>query len=264
MKNVRKWMAAAAGVGLAVLMLALVVLPAAADTTVAAPAEHRGGPMGGGASDTYLAEALGVTVDELQAARQTAYETAIDKALEQGLITQAQADALKERSGMLGGRFGGRGPEAFFGLTDSTIDMDALLADALDVTADELAAARVEAQELALAAAVADGRITQEQADQLKARQSLQTYLNEQGFQDQVRSLYERLVQQAVQAGVLTQEQADAILSQQGSFGGMRGFGGMRSHGGMRGHGGQMFGMPDSTMPSGARQHGFQMGGLDY
>ncbi len=258
MNQPRKWIAVA-GAALAVLMLLVVALPAAADTAVTAPTAHRGGPLGGGAGGAYLAEALGITAAELQTAQQTAYEAAIDQALAQGLITQAQADALKERSSSTARRFHG-----FLGLNASTIDGEALLADALGISADELAAARVEAQDLALAAAVAEGRITQEQADQMKARQSLQTYLQEQGFGDQVRSLYEKLVEQAVQAGVLTQEQADAILSQQGSFDGMRGFGGMRGHG--RG----MFGMPgmqtpEGVAPSGTRlQRGFQMGGLDY
>jgi hypothetical protein len=85
MKRTKKWMAVA-GAGLAVLMLTVVALPVAADTTVAAPLAHRGGPMGGGASDTYLAEALGITADELQAAQQTANEAAIDQALAEGFV----------------------------------------------------------------------------------------------------------------------------------------------------------------------------------
>lgn len=233
MKIAKKW-TAVAGMGLAVLMLLVVALPAAADTAVAAPTAHRGGPMGGGAGDTYLAEALGITAAELQTAQQAANEAAIDQALAQGLITQAQADALKERSGMFG-----RGFHGFFGVGDSAIDMNALLAEALGVTIDELAAARVEAQKLALAAAVESGRITQEQADQVRAQQALKTYMQEQGFGDQMRALYERFVQQAVQAGVITQEQADAILSNSGRFGGMRGFDGFHGRGmrmpGMRG-----------------------------
>lgn len=233
MKKAKKWMAVA-GASLAVLMLLVVALPAAADTTVAAPAAHRGGPMGGGFDDTYLAEALGITAAELQTAQQTANEAAIDQALAQGLITQAQADALKERSDMFG-----RGGHGFFGLGDSAIDMNALLAEALGISTDELAAARVEAQDLALAAAVEAGNITQEQADQMKAQQALKSYLEEQGFDDQVQTLYERLVQQAVQAGVITQEQADAILGNSGRFGGMRDFDGFHGRGmrmpGMRG-----------------------------
>ncbi len=258
MSRAKKW-TAVSGAAMAVLMLLVAALPAAADATVAAPTAHRGGPMGGGADDTYLAEALGITAAELQTAQQAANEAAIDQALAQGLITQAQADALKERSDMFGR--GGRGFHGFFGTDGATIDMDALLADALGITTDELSAARVKAQDLALAAAVADGRITQEQADQLKARQALQTYMEGQDFQGQVRSLYEGLVQKAVQAGVITQEQADAILSDTGSIGGMRGFEGFDGHhgrGGMRMRG---FGGPSGAAPSGLfGQPSFDMG----
>jgi hypothetical protein len=250
MRKSKQWLAVA-GVGLAVLMLVVVALPAAADTTEAAPVAHRGGPMGGGFDDTYLAEALGITAAELQTAQQTANEAAIDQALAQGLITQAQADALKERSGMFGR--GGRGFHGFLGADDSAIDMNALLAEALGVPTDELAAARTEAQDLALAAAVEDGRITQEQADQMKARQALQAYMQEQGLGDQVRSLYENLVNQAVQAGVITQEQADAILSNSGRFGGMRGFDGFHGRGGMRMPGMRGLQMPDPSSSSPSR-----------
>lgn len=246
MQNTKKWMAVA-GVSLAVLALTALALPAAADTAVAAPVQHRGGI--GGVTSEYLAEALGVSADELEAAQQAAYQAAIDQALADGLITQEQADAIEERASATG-RHSGRLLHSLAGLSGATIDMNALLADALGISADELEAARTEAQELALTAAVEAGRITQEQADQWRARQALRTYLDEQGFDSQAQALYETLVQQAVEAGVITQEQADAILS--GSFGGMRGFGG---HRGMRGFGGGSgrFSPPstDSASPSG-------------
>lgn len=260
MKHFKKWMAAA-GVGLVMLTATVAALPAAAADTAVVQVQ-RGGQ---GQGDEYLAQALGVTAAELQAAQQTAQDAAIDQALAQGLITQAQADALKERAGSFG-----RGFHRFFGMDASTIDMNALLADALGITADELAAARSQAQDLALAAAVEDGRLTQEQADQLKARQALQTYLNEQGFDAELQALYERFVQQAVQAGVITQDQADALLSQQGSFHGMRGFGGMRGgRGHLRGlpgmHGMPGMQAPDLTDPSGAGMPGsFSTGVIDF
>ncbi len=238
MKHIKKWIAAA-GVGLVLMTATVAALPAAAAETAAVQVQ-RGGI---GQSAEYLAQALDITVDELAAAQQTAQAAAIDQALAQGLITQAQADALKER----GSRFG-RGFHGFFGGDASAIDMDALLADALGITTDELAAARAEAQDLALAAAVESGRITQEQADQLKARHALQTYLGEQGFGTELQALYQRFVQQAVQAGVITQEQADTILSQPRSFHGMRGFGGMR-------------GMPDMPTPEAADPSGAGMPG---
>ncbi len=249
------------GVGLAVLMLALAAMPAAAAGSVNAPLQHRRGPMGVGGwgdSDTYLAQALGITTAELQTAYQEATTAAIDKALADGLITQAQADALKQHSGM-GGRFWGHGLFGMLGLTGSTIDMDALLADALGITTDELADARVEAQNLALAAAVDAGYLTQEQADQLKAEQALRGYLQEQGFLDQARSLFESFVQRAVQAGVITQAQADAILSRQGFLGGFGKFGGLRGMDGFRGmRGFWMPGMRGFEAPSsGTNPSGF-------
>ncbi len=254
MKHIKKWIAAA-GVGLVLMTATVAALPAAASETAVVQVQRGGSGQG----DQYLAQALGVTADELQAAQQTAYQAAVDQALAQGLITQAQADALKERTG----RFG-RGFHRFFGVDASAIDMNALLADALGITVDELAAARSAAQDLALAAAVEEGRITQEQADQLKARQALRTYLDGQGFDAELQALYERFVQQAVQAGVITQEQADALLSEQGSFHGMRGFGGMRGRGGhLRGMPGMQ--TPDAVDPSGAGMPGgFSTGGLDF
>lgn len=235
MKNMKKWMAGA-GVGLALMTLTVAALPAAAADTVAAPAVHGVG-LRGGDSDEYLAQALGVTADELEAAKQTAYQAAIDQALAEGLITQAQADAIAERSSTAG-RLSSRYLRDFTGSDDSSIDVDALLAEALGVTTDELDAARAEAQSLALTAAVEEGSITQEQADQMQAEQALKTYLDEQGYQTQVQTLYENLVNQAVQDGVITQAQADAILSDSHGFGAFDGGrGGHRGMGGPRGGG---------------------------
>ena len=237
MKNLKKWMAAA-GVSLTVLTATAAALPAAAATTAAdnvAVSVQRGGPVGG-ASDEYLAQALGITADEIEAAKQTAYQTAVDQALAQGLITQAQADAIKEQAGTAG-RLSSRYLRSFTGSDDSAIDLDALLADALGVTTDALSAARTEAQSLAVAAAVEAGTITQEQADQMQAEQALKTYLDEQGFQTQVQTLYENLVKQAVQAGVITQAQADTILSSSNGVGGLHGFDGFGGPGGRGGHG---------------------------
>jgi hypothetical protein len=233
MKSMKKWMAVA-GVGLALMALTAAALPVAAADTVAAPAAHGVGVRGGGVDDENLALALGVTADELEAAKQTAYQAAIDQAVAEGLITQAQADAIAERAAT-SGRLSSRYLRDFVGSGDSAIDVDALLADALGVTTDELAAARSEAQSLALAAAVEAGDITQEQADQMQAEQALKTYLDEQGYETQVQSLYENMVQQAVQAGVITQEQADAILSDSHGFGLFGARGARGGHGGMRG-----------------------------
>jgi hypothetical protein len=275
MRKYKKWIAVA-GAGLAVLMLTVVALPAAAAGTVSASVQHRGGPMGGGVNETYLAQALGITAAELQTAQQTAYVAGIDQALAKGLITQAQADALKQGNGEFG-RFGGRELHGFLGLAgDTSIDPNALLAKALGITTEDLQAARVKAQDLALAQAVTDGRITQEQADQMKAEQALKTYLDGQGLQTQMQTLYQDAVKQAVKAGVITQAQADAILSNQGTFGmfghhgGMRGFEGFEGSGGMHGFNGRggMRGFdapgnaaPNSATPNNPTPSGFYPGG---
>ncbi len=240
MKHIKKWIAAA-GVGLVLMTATVAALPAAAAETAAVQVQ-RGGI---GQSAEYLAQALGVTADELEAAKQTAYQAALDQALAQGLITQEQAGTIQahaEAAGRLSSRY-----LRSFTSGDPAIDLDALLAEALGVTTDQLAAARVEAQNLALAAAVESGRITQEQADQARAQQALKSYMQEQGLQTQIQTLYENLVKQAVQAGVITQEQADTLLSSQRSFGGHHGRGGMRMPGTRN------FQTPDSSSSSPSR-----------
>jgi len=191
--------------------------------------------MAGPSQDTYLADALGITAEELQAAQRQAVEAGIDQAVEDGLITEAQAELIKEHGsrfmGMIGkfGRFGG---------SAATIDHQALLADALGISVEELQDAQAEAKDAALAQAIEDGKITQEQVDRMNTMQALRDYLQEQGLQDNIRSLYSDALQDAVDAGVITQEQADQLLEGKAGFG-MRGFGkrggGMRGSGGMRG-----------------------------
>jgi hypothetical protein len=112
-----------------------------------------------------------------------------------------------------------------------TIDTEALLADALGITVEELQTAYNDAQAVALAQAVTDGQLTQEQADLWAARHAFQDYVR-----SQLES-YEELVQAAVDAGAITQAQADLLLANQQSFGG-RGFGGDFDMGG-RGMGGR-------------------------
>jgi len=201
-------------------------------------AARMAGPVQG---DTYLADALGITAEDLQAAQQQATEAGIDQAVADGLITEAQAELIKEHGsrimGMLGnfGHFGGV----------AGIDHEALLADALGISVEELQDAQSEAKDATLAQAVEDGKITQEQVDEMNAMQALHDYLQEQGLENNIRSLYSDALQGAVDADVITQEQADQLLESQAGFG-MRSFGGhgMRSFGG---HGMRSFerhGMP--------------------
>jgi hypothetical protein len=201
----------------------------AADDTPAVE-QSRGWDERRGGNDELLAEALGITVEDLQAAHEEAAAAAIDQAVAEGLITEAQAEQLQERGAM--GQFGGF-MHPFFNLADSEIDPQALLAEALGITVEDLETAQASAQAAALAQAVEDGRITQEQADQMQARQALQPYR-----QDRMQAAYTEAVQQALEEGVITQAQADQLL-EEGAPGHFGGRGDMR--GDMRGPGGEGF-----------------------
>jgi hypothetical protein len=229
--------------------------------------------------DELLANALGISVDDLANAQEEARIAAIEQAVDAGLLTQEQADQILEGNfGFRGfGMFGhhGFGHHGFGPLGDDGIDFDALLADALGISVEDLQAARDEAHAAAMAELVDGGYLTQEQADLMVARQALREYIDGdalmvealgispadlQAARDEGTSLpalleelgltyaelaqakqdaYEAAVQQAVDDNVLTQEQADQILSGGGIGGrGFSGPGGFGRHGGSGGFGG--------------------------
>lgn len=228
MSSKRRWvplLAGAAVVGVIAVTSAVAypVVTQAADSTAGAVARsHRGGWE----QSAALAEALGISEEELAAAVDMARQAAIDQAVADGRLTQEQADALAERDmGRLGRhRFGA--------------ESDTLLAEALGVTVDELSAARTQAFAAQLAQAVADGDMTQAQADLMLAQRAYRAYQTE-----QVQADTEAAIQAAVEAGAITQAQADLLLSNIGQgFGGFgrggfghgfmdQGFGGPRGHG---------------------------------
>jgi hypothetical protein len=234
-------------------LVAAAVIGVAAYRTVeaAAPAQtssaHLGFGRGGGGGYTNedLAAALGITVDELSAAYQTATNAALDQAVEDGLITQAQADQIRSRGSAfpLGSRWG-------IWLSQNGIDYDALLANALGISVDELRAAYVEAFNTRIDQAVADGRLTQEQGDLMKGQNAL--FSNE-AFRSSIQSAFEAAVQQAVTDGVITQAQADQILSSSSgmNFFGPKGFGEPGGFGRHGRPGGDLPGSPSApTAPS--------------
>lgn len=208
--------------------------------SVVAPFEKNGlrsdfdrGPRGE-TSNEDLATALGITVDELDAAYQSAGSTALAQAVEAGLITQAQADELSTNGAAFpfGGRWGGW-------LAENGIDFNALLADALGISVDDLQSAQTETYDARIDQAVADGNLSQEQADLMKGRYALS---NSQSFQSAMQTAFEDAVNQAVDEGVITQTQADLILQNSdrmmlpgfgGGPGGHGGRGGFDRHGGM-------------------------------
>ena len=178
----------------------------------------------------YLAEALGISEEELQAAYERANEAAINQAVDAGLITQAQADAMNARGALM--PFGGRFTPW---LAENGIDFEALLAEELDITVEELQAAQAEAADLRLDATVESGELTQEEADLIRARQAL---IESESFQSTMRAALENAVSQAVESGLLSQAQADLILERLAEFDGFGGIGGFFGPGGFHGHGG--------------------------
>lgn len=189
---------------------------------------ERGGRGGMAYTDEELAAALGITTDELTAARSEAKTAALAGAVADGLITQAQADEIAANGNAFpfGGRWGGW-------LAGQGLDFDAYLADALGISTDELAAARAEALDAHLAALVADGSLTQDQADLIKARHALAV---SDTFKADLQSAYESALAQAVADGTITQAQADLLLAERADNAGFSlrgGFGGMG--GGRRG-----------------------------
>ena len=178
---------------------------------------HWGGPGGSSNSNWLenLAEALGITVDQLGAAQEQAYAATVADAVAAGEITQEQADRILAAHALKG-----------------YIDRKAILASSLDMTTEELETALAAGQSLS-------DIMTEKGIDMATLKANAQ-------------AAYEAVVQQAVADGVITQAQADEFLSADvsrlfghGGFGGHRG----RGHGG---RGGRGFGSPvnpDSTTP---------------
>jgi hypothetical protein len=188
----------------------------------------------GGYTEQELATALGIDITELQSAEQSATSEALKQAVSAGLITQAQADQIAQDS-QNGKAFDGHLP-FLSGTTSSTIDYNALLAQALGITTTQLQAAKQTAYLANIDAAVTSGSMTQAQADLAKGSYILQ---NNSGFQSAMKTAFDNAVKQAVTDGLITQAQADQVLAQNANgFTGLQdfrieGFGGQgRGHGG--------------------------------
>ena len=141
------------------------------------------------------AEQLGVEPDALSDALEQALKNRVDEAVGAGRLTEEQAEQLKERIDsdeypLLFGRGRPHGPgfgheghfeilrtaASFLGLTEAELREElrdstlAEIAEERGKTVPGLVAALAAAQEKRIDEAVADGRITEQQASELKAR----------------------------------------------------------------------------------------------
>ncbi|WP_420632357.1 hypothetical protein [Candidatus Leptofilum sp.] len=153
-----------------------------------------------------IAAELGITVDELEAARDAVMETMLAQLVEDGVITQEELDemlAMQELRGLA--------QEIF-----SRDDAQAIIAEALGLTVEELTAAREDGTRLP--------DLAEEQGVDVE---TLMTAVSD---------ARTAAIEAAVEDGTITQEQADILLSHEGPrFGGRaHGHGG---HGGPRGGG---------------------------
>ena len=163
-----------------------------------------------------LANALGISAEELDEAQDAAYAAALTQAVEDGYITEAQAEKWDDQPGA-----------GLFVLREwyDAGDANAFLAEALGITAEELQTAR----DNLIPAAVEAGLIEEEDAKLMQAGQLIV---------EAVQIARDQAVAEAVEQGLITQEQADAMTGR--GLPGSHGLGdfpllGRMEPGGMRG-----------------------------
>jgi hypothetical protein len=236
MKGWRRYGLTVALVGGLGLAMAFGLAPRGATSAQAAPAAQAaegGSGLWSGFLDN-LAAALGIQRSALDSAISSAGEATLDEAVAAGTLTQEQADAILPRvqAGDLGAVYGGRGGPGgrhggarIAGLHQAMRDA---AASALGITSDELSSALRGGQTLAELAA-ANG-------------------VGEQAVIDAALAAADTKLDEAVAAGTLTQEQADAIYARLEAAGadllGHAGRGGPGGRGGPRAPG------ADETAPS--------------
>jgi hypothetical protein len=150
--------------------------------------------------DAYLAEELGVTVEELQAARQAAHETGLEQAVAEGVISEEQADLI----------MAGKALRQY-------IDPQEILSEALGIDVADIEAAREAGEPL----------------------RDLFGEMEPAEIKEAMQAAYEDAVQQAIDDGAISDSQAEQL--QEKGFAG-RLFG--KRGGGFHGRGGFPFQKP--------------------
>jgi hypothetical protein len=182
--------------------------------------------------ETALADALGISVEELEAAQTEAQAARLADAVEAGDLTQEEADAIlsgEQPEGRPGGR-GGHG-----GMMPGRAGGDEYLADALGITVEELQSAREEARTVAFQQLNEEGLVPPDSPNPEGGRPGGRGEFSPMWSMDEMVELLadtlgvsvEELqtaheaalsatAEQAVEEGLLTQDQADQLLSGDG------------------------------------------------
>ena len=162
--------------------------------------------MKGDIDTEALAEALGISLEELVEARSVAFENLIDKAVELDFITQEDADEIKSEE-----QVNRRVLHKYLSLAEiAELKEYQFYLDALNITEEEFEAAIETVQQEKLETAVAKGILTQEQADAITGWQALK---EDTKFNDSIKEAYTSAIEEALEDGTISQAQADALLS---------------------------------------------------
>ncbi len=207
MKSGKKWLYLILG-GIGALVIVFGVGFISVQDVGASPLIQGEGPgRPGGPSGDYteaLAEALGITVDELYTAQESVREARLAEAVESGMMTEEQAARIvdHERSGLpIRGRLLG---EEFM----------IALADELGISPEELDQAQAQVREDFIVQGVQEGVISTDQMELMEARNAVRAYMK-----DALHDAMEDAIEHALSDGAISSDQADLLRNRmEGGF----------------------------------------------
>ncbi len=153
-----------------------------------------------------LAAALGITVDELTAAQEKAFTSAVDTALDAEYITATQSETLKAGDPKFTSLY-----RFLTAAEKDEFDRVVFLAEALGISESELESAVKTVEQAKIDALVEEGVITQEEADLRGAYLALQQSST---FTENYKQAMTEAINAEVEAGSITQAQADLLIAQ--------------------------------------------------
>lgn len=176
-----------------------------------------GNPQDGDGTNDHtaaLAEALGISVEDLESAYQAVHVKIVDQAVDDGLLTQDQADQILSQETQMDGRH-----MKFPGHFDRGENFNELLAEELGINLDELLSAYQQVEEAMLEQAYTDGNITQDEYERMQLRLTMDPYL-----QQAMQNAYQNAIDSALEDGAITEAQAEQLMENSSRF--EQGFGG--------------------------------------